>query len=190
MWLKECPVNTRRRLAAACLLLAAASPVAACGLNAAGDTADSAVSVPASGGGTTVPASATTPAFEQPHTYPGGLSVTVSRPRAFTPSSTATPAYKHAVSFELTVANGTDDTYRLSRLTLDASVNGRPGKEIVDSTQGYPGLSDTATELPPARSVTLLLAFGTRDWPSEVGLLVRPGPKDRASAEFTGPVNG
>lgn len=183
-------MNTRRRLAAACLLLAATTPVAACGLNAAGDTADSAVSSPAPGSDRPAPTTAAPPAFGQPYTYPGGIAVTVSRPRSFTPSGTADPHFDYAVSFEVTVLNGSEDPYRLSRLTLDASINGKPGREVVDSTQGYAGLAGTGIELPPARSITMLLAYGSGDWPSNAGLRVRPGPKERASAEFVGPVNG
>ncbi|MGH3431873.1 MAG: hypothetical protein ACRDQB_03445 [Thermocrispum sp.] len=184
-------MNTRRRLAAACLLLAALTPVAACGHNAAGDPAGGAASATAPGSGPPASAGNTTPAFGRPFTYPSGLAVTVSRPRTFTPSGTASPPFEYGVSFEITVTNGTERPYDLSRLTLDAAVNGNPaGEEIVDSTQGYPGLATAGSELPPARTVTLLLAFGSREWPSEATLLVRSGPKERTSAEFSGPVNG
>lgn len=183
-------MTTRRRLAAACLLLAAVFPAAACGMNAAGEPAEGAVSSPATGTGPPAPAVGMAPEFDRPFAYPGGLSVTVSAPRSFTPSSTASPRFEHGVSFELTVLNGTDQAYPLSRLTLASSVNGEPGEEIVDSTQGYPGLTDTGTELPPSRTVTVLVAFGARDWPSDATLRVRTGPKERLSAEFSGPVSG
>lgn len=182
-------MNTQRRLAAACLLLAALTPLAACGLNAAGDPADGPASVSTvPDSGPPAPASAVAPAFGTPHTYPDGLTVTVSRPTSFTPSRTASPHVEHAVSFELTVINGTERPYRLSRLALQAEVNGMPSREVVDPTQGYTGKADT--ELPPSRSVTVLLAFGGDNWPSAASLRVSPGHPEDASTEFTGPVSG
>lgn len=183
-------MTTRRRLAAACLALAATLCLAACQSGAAGDPSNGSSSATSSGGsGPPAPTTTQAPVFGRPYTYPSGVSVTVSAPQAFKPSVTASPRFDHAVSFELTLHNGTDEPYDMSRLRLEASVNGHPAsKEIIDSTKGYPGLRGVSTKLPPARSVTVLLAYGSKEWPSEAGLRVRVGPQQRASAEFSGPV--
>lgn len=182
-------MNTRRRLAAACLLLAALTPLAACGLGAAGDPADAQnVVSTAPDSGPSAPTSAVAPAFGTPHTYPDGLTVTVSRPMSFTPSNTASPRVEHAVSFELTVINGTERPYQLSRLALQAEINGMPSREVVDPAQGYTGKADAV--LPPSRSVTVLLAFGCDSWPTTASLRVSPGHPEDTATEFTGPVSG
>lgn len=183
-------MHTRVRLAAACVLLAVLSLIAACGLNAAGEAADPASSSAAPSGSGAAPASPTAPAFGRPYAYPDGLSVTVSRPKAFTPSSTATPRVDHAVSFEITVLNGSDRPYQLSAITLSAAVNGEPSQELIDSAQGYTGLADANTDVPPSRKLTLLLAFGSADAPSTASLSVKPQPEADEAAEFTGPVSG
>jgi len=184
-------VTTRRRLAAAWLALAATISLAACGLDAAGDPANGGSASPTASGDSGRPAAPATqtPVFGRAYTYPNGVSVTVSAPQAFTPSATASPQFEHAVSFELTVHNGTDKPYDMARLRLEASVNGHPaGEEIIDSTKGYPGLRGVSTQLPPARSNTLQLAYGSDEWPSRAGLRVRIGPQQRAIVEFSGPV--
>jgi len=184
-------VNTRRRLAAACLLLTVLSTVTGCGLNAAGDPAEESSSAAApTGSAQDAPVSALAPAFGRPHTYPGGLTVKVSQPKGFIPSRTANPQVKHAVSVEITVANGTSRTYRLSSLSIVASVNGEPSRELIDSTQGYTGIVDASTDVPPSRKITVLLAFGSDAVPTTASLRIRPGRDERAAAQFTGAVSG
>lgn len=181
----------RRRLATACLSLGLLVSLAGCGLNAAGDPAqDSATLSGSAGSGSSAPSTSQPPAFGKAFTYPSGLAVTVSRPRAFTPSNTARPRVQHAVAFEVTIVNSTDRLYRLPGLVLTASVNGQPSDEVVDSTQGYTGFANASTDLPPARKITLLLAFGSDTVPATAGLRVQPDPRDPSAVEFAGEVSG
>lgn len=184
-------MSTRRRLAASCLLLGLLTPLAGCGLNASGVPAERSVAAaqPA-GSGSATPRTSSPPTFGKPFTYPSGLAITVSRPRAFTPSSTARPRVKHAVAFEVTIVNSTDRAYKLSAISLTASINGRLSTEVIDSTQGYTGLRNAGTDVPPARKITLLVAFGSAEAPATASLRVQPDPREDSTAEFAGEVSG
>lgn len=180
-------MRTGRLAAAACLALV--TVLSGCSLNAAGDAATrSAGSSGAPSSDHSFPVNDPGPAFGRTYTFPSGVAVAVAPPRAFTPSKTAYPRSAHAVSFEITIVNGSEASYRLSDIVITATVNGEPSEEIIDSTQGYTGLADASTDIPASRRVRLLLAFSSPTEPATTSLNIRPSSNEGTSADFIGDV--
>lgn len=167
-------------IAAGCALIAALS---ACGISE-GDAAErSKIS-----SSTTTAEHSTSEEYEfgREHLFADGLSVTVSKPKSFEPSSTAEPRVDRALAFVITIANGTDRRYRMSDISVTASADGEPCREVIDSTQGYNGIIDAGLDLPVAKRVRMTLAFAAKKEPSALRLEVRPDPNSPATARYVG----
>jgi hypothetical protein len=111
------------------------------------------------------------------HTLTGGLAVTVSAPKAFTPTETASPHAPRAVAFELTIDNEGSDVYRPAQLAVTATSNGVAALQVIDSTQGYTGIVG-ADDLPPGKHLRVAVAFAIPKEPAEVTLRIQPNAAD------------
>lgn len=141
----------------------AAPSVAAPTASAAPSAADSAAKEP------------TTGAFGQNITWPDGVAVTVSVPKAYKPSNSAAggQAASRYVSMTVTLTNGSDKNIEATGTSLSATANGAVADQVFDSAKGIGG-SPTSTVL-PGKSVTYTVALGlpSKD-PVDLQVEVRP----------------
>jgi hypothetical protein len=145
--------------------------------------------VPGDGGNPA--AQAATPA--QPAVYFGGqyrfadgVTISVSAPKSFRPSTSAYPRCQRAVAFEIAIRNDGDQPYRLSGLSVSATVGGTLAKQVVDSTQGYSGIVDADKDVQPSRDVQVTLAFAVPEELSEMSLSLRPTATSSVVAVYGG----
>jgi hypothetical protein len=174
------PARTPRLMLAACALLAAV----ACGVPAqAGDAAAAFQAAPP-------PQGASTPSselkFGTAHVFAGGVSITVSAPRAFQPSASAYPAAERAAAFDIAVTNSGSDPYRLSGFSAVVTVAGTQATQVVDSTQGFNGIIDAGKDVAPGKTVRLSLAFAMPPQPCELRLVIRPSTESAAAITYSG----
>lgn len=125
-------------------------------------------------------------AFGQPYTFPSGLSITVSRPKSFTPSKTAYPSAPRAIGFEITIKNGTEQPYTLSEISITATVDGELSPEMIDSTQGYNGIVDLGTQVSVNHKIRLTLAYVAKPDVASIYLRLRPHRNDPTTAVYVG----
>jgi hypothetical protein len=104
----------------------------------------------------------------------GGLIITVSSPKAFTPTAAAYPKTPRAVAFELIITNRGTTMYRPSQLSVTATSNGTTALHMKDSTQGYNGLVGATEDLPPGRSLRVTVAFAVPAERAIIRLTVQP----------------
>lgn len=170
-----------------CALLAG---IAGCGASAeegAGPGAENAESAAASASSPAAEqAGSSERAFGQPYTFPSGLSVTVSRPKPFTPSKTAYPSAPRAVGFEISLKNGTDQPYTLSEISISTLVDGELSPEMIDSTQGYSGIVDLGTQVSGHHKIRLTLAYVAKPEVTSISLRLRPHRDDPTTAIYMG----
>ena len=107
-------------------------------------------------------------------TWDNGLSITVSAPKAFTPTDAALPRSPRAVAFDLIIANGSTTVYRPAQLSIIAMVDGKAAPQIVDSTQGYTGFVGATDEVQPGQSARVTVAFALPEEHAGLRLTVRP----------------
>jgi hypothetical protein len=88
-----------------------------------------------------------------------GLVITVSPPKPFTPTDNAYPKTPRAVAFEMTIDNEGVTAYRPSQLSVTATGDGAAIQQVIDSTQGYPGLDGGTDSVPPGQSTHFSIAF-------------------------------
>jgi hypothetical protein len=90
------------------------------------------------------PEESTTGAFGQNITWPDGVAVTVSEPKAYRPSSSAATdqAAARYVSMTVTVTNGSDKNIEATGTTLAATANGTPADQVFDRCQGHRRLAE------------------------------------------------
>jgi hypothetical protein len=110
-------------------------------------------------------------------TLAGGLAVTVSAPKVFTPTETASPHAPRAVAFELTIDNEGSDVYLPAQLAVTAMSNGVAALQVIDSTQGYTG-TVSADALPPGEHLRVAVAFAIPKERAEVALRLQPNAED------------
>lgn len=103
-----------------------------------------------------------------------GITLSVSAPTPFTPTEEAYPKAARAVAFELVIHNKGDITYRPAQLSFVATVDGLATDQVVDSTQGYSGVTGTADEVLPNQSFRFAVAFAVSGKPCAVWVAVRP----------------
>ncbi|MGC1208726.1 MAG: hypothetical protein WA880_12295, partial [Ornithinimicrobium sp.] len=110
--------------------------------------------------------------FGDTATWDNGLEVSVAAPEGFEPSETAAGAedYDAAVSVEVTVTNGTDETFSTLFLLLDAESDGSAGEQIFDYDGG---LDFTFEDIAPGDDLTFKAGFGV-DNADDVQILVAP----------------
>jgi len=109
------------------------------------------------------------------------VTLSVSTPTSFTPTEEAYPKAVRAVAFELVIDNRGDTVYRTAQLLFVATADGLPADQIIDSTQGYSGVTSTEDEVLPRQTVRFSIAFGVPTQSCAVRVAVRPG-SDAASA--------
>jgi len=102
-----------------------------------------------------------------------GVDLTVSVPQPFTPSDTAYPRVTRAIAFEMVVDNGSTIAFRPAALSFVATVDGKPAEQVIDSSQGYAGVSGTLDEVAPDQSLRFAVAFGVPDRTCAVTVAVR-----------------
>ncbi|KAA9162148.1 hypothetical protein FPZ12_012945 [Amycolatopsis acidicola] len=164
-------------------MAAALVGLAACGAPAQGN------STRAEGGGPAVQAAAPaqqTVDFGARYHFTDGVTVLVSAPKSFRPSTSAYPRTDRAVAFEISIHNDGDQPYRLSALSVSATAAGAAAKQVVDSTQGYSGIVDAGKDVPSGRDVQVTLAFAVPEAPSEMRLSLRPNATSSVVAVYCG----
>jgi hypothetical protein len=136
-------------------------------------------------------AQAATPAqqgvyFGEQYRFADGIMISVSTPKSFRPSPSAYPHCRRAVAFEIVIRNNGEQPYRLSGLSVSATVGGNVAKQVVDSTQGYSGIVDAGKDVQPSRDVQVTLAFAVPEQPSEMWLSLRPTASSSVVAVYRG----
>jgi hypothetical protein len=172
--------RTPKLLLTACLLFSAA----ACGgVNAREGSAAMGVGNPAQ------PAAAQASGdlqFGANHRFASGITVSLSAPQSFQPSPAAYPRSARAAAFYIQVTNNGTDPYRVSGLSVTATVDGKQAKQVVDATQGLGGVSDAGRDLLPGRSTQVTLAFAVPADSARMAVQVRPSTGEPAVVTYCG----
>ncbi|MTD57475.1 hypothetical protein [Amycolatopsis pithecellobii] len=125
--------------------------------------------------------------FGGQYRFAEGITISVSTPKSFRPSTSAYPRSDRAVAFEIAIANDGPQPYRLSGLSVSAMVGGSSAKQVVDPTQGYSGIVDAGKDVPTGRDVRVTLAFAVAQQPAELRLSLRPTATSSVVAVYCGP---
>jgi hypothetical protein len=125
--------------------------------------------------------------FGGEHRFANGVTIIVSPPRTFQPSTGSYPRSPRAAAFDITVENNGTTAYPLSGLSVTAAVAGAPAKQVVDATQGFNGVVDAGKDVAPARSVHVNLAFAVPEQQVRLRLQLRTTPSDPVAATYCGP---
>lgn len=102
------------------------------------------------------------------------VTLVVSAPTSFTPTEEAYPKAARAVAFELVIDNRSDTVYRAAQLSFVATVDGQETTQVVDSTQGYSGVTGADDEVLPSETMRFSVAFRVPEAPCTVRVSVRP----------------
>jgi hypothetical protein len=113
-----------------------------------------------------------------------GLLLTATAPRSFTPTDTAYPRVHRAVAIDMTVDNSGSVGFRPSQLTFSAAVDGTAAEQVIDSTQGYNGVSGATDEVVPGQSLRFTVAFAVPDRTCAVRVTMRPDPDAATAVEL------
>ncbi len=124
--------------------------------------------------------------FGGEYRFAAGVTISVSIPKSFRPSTTAYPQSDRAVAFEIGIRNDGTEPYRLSGLSVAASIAGVPAKQVVDATQGFNGIVDAGKDVLPARNTRVTLAFAVPPEPAELQLSLRPSASSPDVAMYCG----
>jgi hypothetical protein len=108
-----------------------------------------------------------------------GVALTVSPPKSFTPSDTASTSASRAVAFDVAIDNSGTVGFRPASLAFTATIDGRATEQVIDSTQGYNGPSGTTEEVAPDTSLRIAVAFAASKEACRMIITVR---SDAASA--------
>lgn len=103
-----------------------------------------------------------------------GLVITTSPPQPFTPTDNAHPKTPRAVAFEMTIDNEGVNAYRPSQLSVTATGDGTTIQQVIDSTQGYPGLDGSTDTVPPGQSTRFSIAFAVPAQAVVIRVAVQP----------------
>jgi hypothetical protein len=93
---------------------------------------------------------------------------------SFTPTDTAYPRAKRAVAIDMEIDNDGSIAFRPAQLSFMATVDGKPAEQVIDSTQGYTGVSGATEEVAPGQTLRFTVAFGVPDWDCSLVVSVRP----------------
>ena len=102
------------------------------------------------------------------------VTLVVSVPTSFTPTEVAYPSADRAVAFELVIDNRSDTVYRPATLSFLATVDGAATPQVIDSTQGYSGVTGADDEVLPSETMRFSIAFRVPAEPCWMLLSVRP----------------
>ncbi|WP_245866283.1 hypothetical protein [Prauserella marina] len=177
----------RKPMLAVCALLA----LTACGAPAADDDqAGGTAGAATAGSSSTAPMTAApvSIAFGSDHRFPSGLVVSVAEPKLFRPSDSAYPRSERAAAFGIAIYNETEQPYRLSSLSVRATVSEKDAQQVVDATQGYTGIVDADRDLPPGAMARVTLAFAMPSESCPVVLTIRPETATGTTAVYSGSV--
>jgi hypothetical protein len=105
-----------------------------------------------------------------------GVSLTAAAPTSFTPTDTAYPRAKRAVAIDMEIDNDGSIAFRPAQLSFVGTVDGKPAEQVIDSTQGYTGVSGATEEVAPGQTLRFTVAFGVPDWDCTLVVSVRPDP--------------
>lgn len=159
----------------------------ACGVPAAHDgTAALGAGSPA-GAGASASQAGNDLKFGSEHKFPTGVTISVGSPQSFKPSTSAYPQSPRGAAFDVQLTNDGETTYKLSGLSVTATSAGLPVKQVVDTTQGFTGITDAGKDVPPGRSVHVTLAFAVPQEPTQLRLQIRPSATDGAAVTYCGP---
>ncbi|MEV6828891.1 hypothetical protein [Amycolatopsis sp. NPDC051102] len=125
--------------------------------------------------------------FGADHRFPSGLTISVGAPTSFRPSPSAYPQSPRGAAFDVELTNGGSTTYKLSGLTVTATAAGTPVKQVVDTTQGFTGITDAGKDVLPGRSVHLTLAFAVPQDQTQLRLQLRPSATEPTAVTYCGP---
>lgn len=111
--------------------------------------------------------------FGEPHEFEDGVAVSVSKPKPFKPSSTATtggePDY---VSFEVHLENGTDRKISTGQVAVTVESGDGQAGDIIDVKKGLAG--PPSKQVVAGKALTWKLGFGVID-PADVTVQVQVG---------------
>jgi hypothetical protein len=125
--------------------------------------------------------------FGADHQFANGVTISVGSPKSFQPSDSAYPASPRGAAFDVQLTNDGATTYKLSGLTVTATSAGVPVKQVVDTTQGFTGITDAGKDVPPGRSVHVTLAFAVPQEQAQLRLQIRPSATEPAAVTYCGP---
>jgi hypothetical protein len=115
--------------------------------------------------------------------------LTVTAPTTFTPTDTAYPRVSRAIALDMVIENGGMIAFRPAQLAFTATVDGAQAEQVIDSTQGYNGVSSAAEEIAPNQTLRFTVAFGVPEKSCTVRVEVRPDSASTATIElYTGVV--
>jgi hypothetical protein len=157
----------------------------ACGVPAAKD-GTAALGVAGSPAGAAASQAGNDLKFGVDHQFPSGLTVSVGSPKSFRPSPSAYPQSPRGAAFDVQLTNNGPTTYKLSGLTVTATSEGAAVKQVVDTTQGFTGITDAGKDVLPGRAVHLTLAFAVPQDQTQLRLQIRPSATEAAAITYCG----
>lgn len=110
--------------------------------------------------------------------------LTAAAPQTFTPTDTAYPRVARAIAIDIVIDNGGTLAFRPAQLSFVATVDGAPAEQVIDSTQGYNGVSSATDEIAPSQSLRFTVAFGVPERSCSVRVTVRPDSTAPAAIEL------
>jgi len=122
--------------------------------------------------------------FGGQYRFDDGLTVAVSKPTSFQPSASAYPRSDRAAAFD--IRNDGDQPYRLSALSVTATIADVVAKQVVDTTQGYTGIADAGKDVQPGRDVQVTLAFAVSPEPASLRVSIKPTATSSVVAVYCG----
>ncbi|MEU4246322.1 hypothetical protein AB0F15_02830 [Amycolatopsis sp. NPDC026612] len=125
--------------------------------------------------------------FGVDHRFASGLTISVGSPQSFQPSPSAYPQSPRGAAFDVQLTNDGSTTYKLSGLAVSATVEGAPVKQVMDTTQGFTGITDAGKDVLPGRSVHLTLAFAVPREQTQLRLQIRPSATEAVAVTYCGP---
>ena len=160
----------------------------ACGVPSAhdGTAALGAAGSPAGAGASVSPAGHDLK-FGADHRFASGLTISVGSPQSFRPSPSAYPQSPRGAAFDVQLTNDGSTTYKLSGLNVTATSSGAAVKQVVDTTQGFTGITDAGKDVLPGRSVHVTLAFAVPQEATQLRLQIRPSATEAAAVTYCGP---
>ncbi len=125
--------------------------------------------------------------FGADHRFASGVTISVGSPESFKPSASAYPRSPRGAAFDVELTNDGATTYKLSGLTVTATSAGTPVKQVVDTTQGFTGITDAGKDVLPGRTVHVTLAFAVPQEATQLRLQIRPSATEPAAVSYCGP---
>jgi hypothetical protein len=125
--------------------------------------------------------------FGVDHRFASGLTISVGSPQSFRPSPSAYPQSPRGAAFDVQLTNDGSTTYKLSGLNVTATAGGAAVKQVVDTAQGFAGITDAGKDVLPGRSVHVTLAFAVPREQTQLRLQIRPSATEAVAVTYCGP---